>query len=188
MFGCLHVKRGRVREILREFGNGEGQVWTYVSWQITDGTDHLTVLRLVRAFFVVRALVELRRVDKRCLGGVATLHTEAMEDFSCISRLRDVYWASRCRAVNVHAKEPFDRSEVVNCICFGELFVDFVDTFAGVGQDEEIVNVDCNNGEFVVVFLSNEKGLVRVGLTEAEFSERGLDVIGPEVRGLFETI
>ena len=49
-----------------------------------------------------------------------------------------------------------DHHEVVDSICLRELVVDFVDAGFGVRENEEVVDVYCDDGEVVVIVLSNK--------------------------------
>ena len=100
--------------------------------------------------------MKLSCVAERGFCRVGVLHAETVKDFPSVGRLGKMDGAGGSRAVDVHAEEALDGSEVVDSICLRELVVDFVDAGFGVGENEEVVDVYCDNGEVVVIVLSNK--------------------------------
>lgn len=95
-------------------------------------------------FFVISSFVELRSVRKRSLCWVAILHAETVEDFARASRLREIDGSSWSWSINVHAEKAFDGAEVADSVELRKLRFKVGDIFRGVGEDEEVVDVDCD--------------------------------------------
>ena len=100
--------------------------------------------------------MKLGSISEGRFGGIAILHAEAVEYFSCVSRLREVNWSSGCRSIDVHAEKAFDGSEIVNSVGLLKLCVDFVDFVFGVCENEKVVDIYCDDRVVAVVLLSNE--------------------------------
>ena len=78
-------------------------------------------------------------------GGVASLKREFVEKAMGVGFLRDRDGTCWVRTMNVDSEELSGGTEVTNSELFGEALVDKVDFFERFGENEDIVNVNCNN-------------------------------------------
>lgn len=102
--------------------------------------------------------------------------------------MREIDGAGRSGSIDVHAEKCLDRSEGMNGEGLGELLIDEVDFGDRFGENEEVINVDCDNRGGAGDVLSKEERFVGVRLLKAEICEGRFNEIRPEVGGLFETV
>lgn len=125
---------------MRQLRNRKREIRPGVRRKVAQGSDHLAIQGFIGGFFVFASFVQLRSVVERSFRGVAILHTETVEDFASIRRLRDRDGAGWRRTVNIEGNETLGGTEVLDGKSSGDLCVEGINVRNRIRNNKEIIN------------------------------------------------
>ena len=144
---CLLVLVGGVAGVLTEASSSEGNVGAGEDREPHDAADDLLELldRIGGSFPVV--LDELRPLDHRSVDSTALVHLVTSEQCAYVRPLLDGQGASRSIANDLDTQDELSLTQILHVELSCELLLEALEVCWLVGGDEQIVDVEGDDGE-----------------------------------------